>query len=123
VDEKEIISYNNLTMVLEVLAKSRDFKRTSSRTFEASPWQEVLSSLIAESRKCFNLTRDDTIAGGNASMRERDTDTTPGDLRALMIAVRTSLVNKFQGANPELNFSVNDVKVAWATAEQDAQNA
>lgn len=97
-------------MVLEVLAKSRDFRRNSGRTFEASSCEEVLSSLIAESCKCFNLTRDDTIAGGNASMCERDTNTTPGDLRVLMIAVRTSFVNKFQGAKPELNFSVNDIR-------------
>ena len=61
-----MISCNNLTVALEVLAKSRDVKRTSGSIFEASSWGEVLSSLIAESCKCFNLTKDDKIEGGNA---------------------------------------------------------
>ena len=47
VDEVEMISCTNLTVVLEVFAKSRDFKRNSGRTPEASSWGEVLSSLIA----------------------------------------------------------------------------
>ena len=34
----------------------------------------------------------------------------PMQLQVSMITIGTSLVNKFQGANPELNFSVKDVR-------------